>query len=101
MHLKTYFSEVFIKNIDIWGFVMIYMPLISFLYDKYNNLNVNEKKLFNKLKYIIVHFLFETPCEVINITELEKELKQLNNLFQATDGLSSSSLYDIYNSKSK
>ena len=91
MHLKQYFDEVFIKNIDIWGFTMIYMPFITYLYDKYDNLNIYEKKLYNKLKYIIVHFLLESPCDPINTNELAKELKQLNNFFQESDGLASKS----------
>jgi len=85
IHLKKYFNEVFIKNIDIWGFVMIYIPFISYLYEKYNILNYNEIKLFNKIKYIIVNFLFEKPCEQINISDLTKELKQLNGLFSKID----------------
>ena len=89
IYLKDYFDEVFIKNIDIWGFTMIYMPFISYLYDKYNNLNSYEKKLYNQLKYIFIKFLFETPCEPINTKELSKELKKLNNLFQESDGLAS------------
>lgn len=93
IYIKEYFNDVFIKNIDIWGFVMIYMPFISFLYDKYNTLNTYEKKLFYKLKYIIVHFLFETPCEPININELAKELKSLNKLFNESDGMVSVTEY--------
>jgi serine/threonine protein kinase len=93
MYLKEYFNDVFIKNIDIWGFVMIYMPFISFLYDKYNDLNKYEKKLFNKLKYIIVHFLFENPCDPIDMNELSKELKTINNLFQESDGITSVTEY--------
>jgi hypothetical protein len=89
MYLKEYFKEVFIHNIDIWGFVMIYMPFISFLYDKYQNLNVYEKQLFHQLKYIIVHFLLETPCDIINTTQLSIELKKINNLFKESDGLAS------------
>jgi len=90
IHLKKYFNEVFIKNIDIWGFIMIYIPFISFLYDKYDTLNYNEKKLFYKIKHIIVRFLIETPCDPINISDLTKELKQLNALFTESDSISDS-----------
>lgn len=98
IHLKKYFNEVFIKNIDIWGFIMIYIPFISFLYEKYDTLSYNEKKLFHKIKYIIVHFLFETPCDPINIADLTKELKQLNALFSKTYILNAvSDSMSIYN----
>lgn len=89
MYLKEYFKEVFIHNIDIWGFIMIYMPFISFLYDKYQNLNEYEKQLFHQLKYIMVHFLFENPCDKIDTSELSIELKKINNLFKESDGLAS------------
>jgi hypothetical protein len=80
-HMNDYFREVFLKNIDVWGFVMIYMPFIEELDDKRNKLTKNETKLFESLKYIIVHFLFETPVEPINITQLVDKLRELDDLF--------------------
>jgi len=77
-HLYDYFNEVFIKNIDIWGFVMIYLPVLEKLYNKYDIMTKSEKELFKSLKYIIVHFLFESPVVPINVSELTRALKKLN-----------------------
>lgn len=82
--LINYFNEVFIKNIDIWGFVMIYMPFITILYENYNKLNEDEMKLFEQIKYIIIHFLFETPITTIQTNELVSELRKLNSFFQGS-----------------
>ena len=82
--LIHYFNEVFIKNIDIWGFVMIYMPIVTQLYENYNKLNEDEIKLFGALKYIIIHFLFETPITHIQTNEVVDELRKLNSLFQGS-----------------
>ena len=76
--LINYFNEIFIKNIDIWGFVMIYMPIITILYENYSKLNEDEMKLFEKIKYIIIHFLFETSITPIQTNDLVNELRKLN-----------------------
>jgi hypothetical protein len=89
-HLNDYFNEVFIKNVDIWGFIMIYMPFVNHLYDNYNKLKPSEIKLFEELKYIIVHFLFETAITPIPVEDLLEELTKLNPLFQGSNISSSS-----------
>lgn len=80
LHLLDYFHNVFLKTIDIWGFVMIYIDLYDKFFEIYNydNLNEYQTKFANKIKYIIIHFLFENPTEVININLLADELKELN-----------------------
>lgn len=60
--LYTYFSEVFIKNIDIWGFVTTYYMFI-------NHKNKNTE-VFKKIKYAIVHCLFENPTKPIDVKEI-------------------------------
>jgi len=69
--LDTYFSTVFIKNIDIWGFVMVYFVFIN-----HKNKN-NSNKLFEKIKYMVVHFLFESPTKPIDVNKLIHFLKEL------------------------
>jgi len=62
--IHEYFSTVFIKNIDIWGFVMTYFAFFN-------------KKTNNKIKQMIIHFLFKNPCKPIDVEQL---LEQLENL---------------------
>ena len=76
----SYINNVFFKNIDIWGFVMIYIAMFEHLYDNFNTLNEYQMQFILKIKYIIIHFLFESPTEPISVTELVKELTSLNSI---------------------
>lgn len=73
--ISTYFNTVFLKNIDIWGFVMVYIPLYEYMYQK-------NEALVKQIKYIIIHFLYETPTEPINVDLLVNELTKLDGLTQ-------------------
>jgi len=83
--LMSYFNNVFLKNIDVWGLVMTYYPIINILHDNFSQLDKLEIKLFNKLKHIFVHYLFESATEPIQIDNLVKDLQELNNLFKQAD----------------
>jgi hypothetical protein len=65
MELKIYLDSVFIKNVDIWGFIMCYMPIIKMLSDTYGLLNKLQKELFEALKRLIILYLFLDPNEPI------------------------------------
>jgi hypothetical protein len=80
LDIMTYFNNVFIKNVDIWGFIMIYIVLYEYLYDSFNELNEYQMEFMNQLKYIIIHFLYETPTEPINVSSLADELTKLNSI---------------------
>jgi len=76
--LKNYLDSVFIKNVDIWGFVMSYIPIMKFLSEKYGLLNKTQKQLFESLKLLFINYLFFDPNEPI----LEKPdfFETLNNI---------------------
>jgi hypothetical protein len=96
--MMTYFNTIFLKNIDIWGFVMIYISLYEYLYDSFETLNEYQMQFIDKIKYIIIHFLYETPTEEINTTSLADELTKLNPLIDKFDIDSSSSKLEYFNS---
>jgi hypothetical protein len=80
--IMAYFNTVFLKNIDVWGFVTIYISMFEKLY-KYkqvNEVNKYQQLFINKIKYIVVHFLYESPLEPIKTKELADELTKLNIL---------------------
>lgn len=77
--VDDYYNNVFLKNIDIWGFMSIYIYMFEIVY---NIPSLKNTPLSNKLKYIIIHFLFETSCEAINTHILIKNLHELNILFK-------------------
>jgi hypothetical protein len=84
-HLFKYFNNVFLKNIDIWGFVMIYISMFEKLYPQFDKLNEYQMQFINKVKYIIIHFLYESPVKPIVVDDLVKELTSLNTLVEKFD----------------
>lgn len=82
IELMTYFNTIFLKNIDIWGFVMTYISLYEYVYDSSNILAEFQIKFINKIKYIIIHFLYESPIEPINLSSLIDELTKLNPILE-------------------
>ena len=78
--LFGYFNNIFIKNVDILGFTMIY---VAFYEKLYNSKKAEDYKLItNKIKSIIQTFLFSNPNKLINTTLLVDELTKLNNIIQ-------------------
>ena len=83
--LMTYFKNVFLKNIDIWGFTMIYIEFYRNLYNSFNTLNEYQMEFILKIKYIIIHFLYESHIIPIDISSLIIELTDLNKLIDKFD----------------
>jgi hypothetical protein len=75
--LKSYFNEVYLKNVDIWGFVSIYLELFDVVY-KNKKLMKKNIYLLNKIKQIIINHLYLNSTKPINITKLIDDLKILN-----------------------
>jgi len=85
LELSKYFNTIFLKNIDIWGFTMIYISVVENLYNSFENLNEYQLQIINKIKYIIIHFLYENPIQPINIDSLVDEITNLNKVIDNTD----------------
>jgi hypothetical protein len=103
LNLLDYFNDVFLKNIDVWGFTIIYMEFLDNLYEIYKDkLSLYHLQFIEKIKYIIIHFLFENPTEAININKLEFELESLNNIIANFEKNNSNSrLTDYFTSLTK
>lgn len=69
-----YFYEVFSHNVDIWGFILAYAPLIE---DGYGKLN---KDLINGLCRILLKYCFspEFAVKPIDVSNLTDDLSSLN-----------------------
>lgn len=85
LDLMNYFENIFLKNIDIWGFVMIYITLYEYLYGSFDKLNEYQMVFITKIKYIIIHFLYENPITPIDISSLVIELTSLNKIIEKFD----------------
>jgi serine/threonine protein kinase len=84
LNLREYLDNVFIENIDIWGFCSTYFPFLEILFNNYNKLNKNEKELFNIIKEVFVT-LYITRAKKIDVNEIMKLLKNMDNLFEKND----------------
>ena len=87
LNLLEYFNQIFLKNIDIWGLTMLYMVFLDHIQELSDNdsINTSHDQFIQKIKYIIIHFLFETPTEVIDINKLAAELQSLNEIIAKFD----------------
>jgi hypothetical protein len=84
LNLRVYLDTVFIKIVDIWGFVISYIPIFELLHENYENSNKIEIQLFEALKSIFIKYLFSPRIEPINVSELTNELKGINKIFRLT-----------------
>jgi serine/threonine protein kinase len=80
LNLRDYLDNVFIKIVDIWGFINIYYPIIELFSNNYSSLNSNEINIFNKIKFIFVKYLYSPRHEPINMNILYYDLKDLGIL---------------------
>jgi hypothetical protein len=89
LNLRIYLDSVFVKIVDIWGFVISYFPIFEALHENYKNLNKIETQLFEAIKSIFIKYLFSPRITPINISELTNELKKINKIFKLTNTSSS------------
>jgi len=82
LNMRYYLDVIFIKIIDIWGFIISYLPLYELLFENYDNLTETQTLIFIKLKYIFLKYLYEPHIELINLENLENNLKEINNLIK-------------------
>jgi hypothetical protein len=94
LNLRVYLDSVFIKIVDIWGFIISYLPILTILFENYKKLDENEIKLFAKIKQIFIKYLFAPRITPINEKELSKELKNLNKLFNSINN-KNNNLYSL------
>ena len=65
---------------------MIYIEFYRNLYNNsFNTLNEYQMEFIIKIKYIIIHFLYESPINPIDISSLTTELTNLNKLIDKFD----------------
>lgn len=79
--LTSYFDEIYLKNVDIWGFVITYWDIFNFVYSDELLMSKNVQ-LLNKIKQITINHLYLNSIKPINVTSLIDDLKLLNNHFK-------------------
>ena len=81
LNLREYLDNVFITNVDLWGFCSTYFPFLEILFNNYSKLNKSEKELFNIIKELFVT-LYITRAKKLDINEIMKLLKKMDSLFE-------------------
>lgn len=80
LNLREYLDDIYVKIVDIWGFITVYYPFLEMFSNNYFKLNDNEMKIFKQLQYIFNEYLYTPRSTPINIDELYDDFKILGNL---------------------
>ena len=77
---KIAYLNIFIKNIDIWGFTMSYISIVQIIKrsKKIDKLGLD---IIDKIRDIIL-FLYDFPDKIINTNKLIDKFKELNIIFK-------------------
>ena len=80
LNLREYLNNVYIKIVDIWGFINVYYPMLELLYNNYFSLKEDELKIFKKFEFIFNEYMYNPRHESIDMESLLNDLKQLGKL---------------------
>jgi len=80
LNLRYYLDKVFIKIVDVWGFIITYLPILEILASNYDELTPEQLNLFEELKFIYVNYLYKPTSKPINIRELVSKLNKLDTM---------------------
>ena len=81
--LNDYLDNVFIQNVDVWGFVNVYFPVLELLHNNYHMSTRNEKEAFNILKRLFTKYLYSTEDRPIDKNGLLDELDEFGRVINA------------------
>ena len=75
-----YFSQVFLKNLDVWGFTMTYLPILEYLENYYDDLCECELEIIDKIKNAVL-YVIECSYVPVDVDKLANKLEELTPLF--------------------
>jgi hypothetical protein len=82
--IDNYLNDVFIHNIDKWGFINTYLPFLK-MAPKDNLDKYNHQQVFYIIKDLFL-FLYETPDRIIREDEINQRLMDINRLQPLLEG---------------
>ena len=85
LNLRDYLNEVYVKIVDVWGFINVYFPFLEMLSNNYMRLKENELKMFKQLQFIFNEYLYNPRHEPIDMDELLDDLKRFGNFIYAAE----------------
>jgi len=68
----NYVNQVYLKNVDVWGFLTIYIEIFELISN--NTPNNSNNAILSKIKNIVLNTLFENSNKPINKEELIKKI---------------------------
>jgi hypothetical protein len=77
--LHDYINKVYIFNLDIWGFVITYYPVLELLYNNHNKLTEQQLFLFENIKNLF-KYIIECASNPIDTNTIIKYLTNMNNI---------------------
>ena len=80
LDLREYLDKVFIKTVDVWGFISVYIPMVEILSNNYSILAPNELKIFQHLQFIFAEYLYKPRHDPIDMNVLYSDLKILEDM---------------------
>ncbi len=82
INMRPYLDEVFINIVDIWGFIVVYYPILELFYNNYEILDEKQLEIFVLLKSIFINYLYKPRIEPIDIKDLVSDLEHLGDMFK-------------------
>jgi len=80
LNMREYLNDVFIKIVDIYGFILVYYPLLELLYGNFTSLTREKLAIYNHLSYIFKTYLFLPMHEPYDMDEIFSSFVELNKL---------------------
>jgi serine/threonine protein kinase len=77
---EAYLNQVFLKNIDVWGFVVSYVPIVEDVLGAHKKLTTVQFNIIDKIKELML-MLIDASDHAVNIPILVEKLNSLNTLF--------------------
>lgn len=85
LNLREYLNDVYVKIVDVWGFINVYFPFLEMLANNYMKLSSNELKMFKQLQFIFNEYLYNPRHEPIDMEELFADLNRFGNFIYVAE----------------
>jgi serine/threonine protein kinase len=82
LNLREYLDKVFVNNIDVWGFVSTYLPLLENLHENYDKLTPVLHDSFHIIRNLFI-LLYSPSMHPLNKELIVKDLTKLGNFFKS------------------
>lgn len=89
--MLNYINKIFKNTIDVWGFIITYIPILEIMHENKSSLDDSHKIIFFSLQQILIKYCYTPQTKMLNVKNLSKELTQINtslNEFSKNENIS-------------